>query len=288
MAGAGTARRRFAASLPSSGRTSEDYATATPKPRFDIVSYHYYPALAERCAPADLPQGMSADRALSEDWLARPDKEFLAQKALRDRFAPRAPMWLTETGGAACGGLRWQPTFLDLFRFTDTHARLARQGLDAMFTHALISGSNGVIDEKTFQPNASYWSAVLWKRLMGSKVLDAGAHLPGLHLYAHCQRGTQGGVTLLAINLEASPKSLGVAGPTNIYALTASNLESTTPLLNGRTLVLGVGDTLPAIDPVAGRGSQVTIAPHSVNYITLPKANSLANLEPPARRTPSW
>src|SRR5690606_16053334 len=119
---------------------------ATPNAKFDIISYHFYPALAERCAPATSPQGISADRALTEEWLARPSKELQQQKALRDRFAPGAPIWLTETGGAACGGLRWQPTFLDTFRYLDTMSRTAKEGLDAIFTHALISGSNGIID----------------------------------------------------------------------------------------------------------------------------------------------
>lgn len=162
-----------------------------------------------------------------------------------------------------------------MFRFTDTHARLAKQGLDVMFTHALISGSNGLIDEKTFKPNASYWSALLWKRLMGSKVLDAGAHRPGLRLYAHCQRGAPGGVTLLAINLENRPKSLTISSPAGLYALTATDMESKALMLNGRALALDAGDRLPAIDPVTVRG-QVTIAPHSVNYISLPRANNSA------------
>ena len=38
---------------------------------------------------------------------------------------------------------------------------------------------------------------------MGTTVLDAGvAAQSGLHVYAHCQRGTPGGVTLLVINTD--------------------------------------------------------------------------------------
>jgi hypothetical protein len=195
-------------------------------------------------------------------------------KALRDRYAPGAPIWLTETGGAACGGLRWQPTFLDTFRFLDTEARLAKQGLDAMFTHALISGSNGVIDEKTFQPNASYWAAVLWRRLMGTRVLDAGPIQSGLHIYAHCLRGRPGGVTLLAINLQTAPTKIGISGPAEVYALTAPELQSRTVLLNGRPLGLGAGDTLPTMGPVRAGGSTVSLAPTSIAFIALPQAKN--------------
>ena len=276
LAGPGTAKMGVGGIPSIEWVTSEDYATASPAPKFDIVSYHYYPALAERCAPANSVQGMSADRALSEDWLARPDKEFLVQKALRDRHAPGAKIWLTETGGAACGGLRWQPTFLDVFRFTDTHARLARQGLDAMFTHALISGSNGVIDEKTFEPNASYWAALLWRRLMGTRVLDAGLGATGLHIYAHCQRGVPGGVTLLAINLGAAPKALRTGRGADLYALTAPDLQGKAVQLNGKTLALGVDDALPAIVPTRVSGSRITLAPTSINFIAMPRANNPA------------
>ncbi|MEJ5979630.1 hypothetical protein WG901_23460 [Novosphingobium sp. PS1R-30] len=276
LAGPGTAKMGVGGIPSIEWVTSEDYATASPAPKFDIVSYHYYPALAERCAPASSVQGMSADRALSDDWLARPEKEFQAQKALRDRHAPGAKIWLTETGGAACGGLRWQPAFLDVFRFADTHARLARQGLDAMFTHALISGSNGVIDEKTFEPNASYWSALLWRRLMGTRVLDAGPNQAGFHLYAHCQRGVPSGVTLLAINLEAATRTLRIGRGADLYALTAPDLLGRAVQLNGKTLALAVGDALPAIEPKRARGSEVTLAPTSINFIAMPRANNPA------------
>lgn len=272
LAGPGTARMGVGGIPSIEAVTSEMYASAQPTPRFDIVSYHYYPALAERCAPANSPQGISLDKALSEAWLARPDAELQRHKVLRDKYAPGAPIWLTETGGAACGGLRWQQTFLDAFRFADTHARLAKQGLDAIFTHALISGSNGIIDEKTLEPNASYWAALLWRRLMGSRVLDVQAPKAGLHLYAHCQRGSAGGVTLLAINLEASSARIRVDGGAEVYTLTASELQSKSVLLNGRPLAMGRGDTLPSINPVRSKAKQVALAPTSITFITLPRA----------------
>jgi hypothetical protein len=172
--------------------------------------------------------------------------------------------------------LRWQQTFLDVFRFTDTHARLAKQGLDASFTHALISGSNGIIDEKTFEPNASYWSALLWRRLMGTKVLDAGPSRPGLHLYAHCQRGVAGGVTLLAINLENAPKTLHIGRGAQLYALTNPDMQSKTVLLNGKALALDATGALPATAASTVKGNRVTLSPTSVNFVTLPQARNAA------------
>ncbi|GGC05416.1 hypothetical protein GCM10011494_24980 [Novosphingobium endophyticum] len=277
LAGPGTAALGVPFRVESLEKVSpEQYMDATPKPRFDIVSYHFYGALAERCAPPESPAGVSASDALTEQWLARPDKEFQKLRALRDKYAPGAPVWLTETGAAACGGTRWQPTFLETFRFLDTQARLAKQGLDAIITHALISGSNGVIDEKTFMPNADYWAALMWRRLMGTKILDAGPIEPGLHVYAHCQRGVPGGVTVLAINLQNETANVAVQGPVDRYTLSAPELQSRVVLLNGKALELGADDTLPEIAPERLASGNVRLAPTSVNFIAMPKADNVA------------
>lgn len=254
----------------------EDYAKAEPKPRFGIFSYHFYPVLSQRCASANSPQSITADKALDPDFLARPDRQFQTIRALRDQVAPGAPIWLTETGGAACGGLQWQQTFLDMARYLDTQARLAKQGLDAIFTHALISGSNGVIDEKTFQPNASYWAAVLWRRLMGTRILDATAGQPGVRLYAHCLRGVPGGVALLAINLENREKRLRASGPAELYALTANEPLSRTVRLNGRELAVSPDDTLPAMQPVRVNGREFVLPPLGNAFVALPEAGNAA------------
>jgi hypothetical protein len=254
--------------------TAEQYFEANPRPRFDIVSYHYYPAVAERCAPANSPMGISAEKALSEEWLARPDAEFQKHRILRDRYAPGAPIWITETGAAGCGGTRWQPTFLDTFRYLDQQARLAKQGVGAIFDHELFSGSNGIIDSKTLIPNPDYWAALMWRRLMGTKVLDAGPIRPGLHVYAHCLRGVPGGVALLAINLQDSPASIGVRSGADLYALTAPELQSRTVLLNGRPLAVSPAGDVPATSPVRVIGKEVSLAPTSVNFIALPTADN--------------
>lgn len=260
--------------VPSIGASMEGYASASPRPRFDIFSYHFYPTLAQRCAPPTSPLGLSADKALSEEFLARPEKQLNDVKALRDKYAPGAPIWLTETGGAACGGLIWQPTFLDSFRFLDTEARLAKGGLDAMFTHALISGSNGIIDEKTFMPNSSYWGAVLFRRLMGTRVLDAQASRPGLHVYAHCLRETPGGVVLLALNLGSTPQTVNAGMAAQVYALTAPELQGRTVMLNGKTLAIGNDDRLPPMPPVAIASGKVVLSPTSSAFIALPGARN--------------
>ena len=109
---------------------------------------------------------------------------------------------------------------------------------------------------------------------MGTRVLDAGPHRPGLHLYAHCLRGRPGGVTLLALNLDGNAKAVRISGPAQLYALTNPDLESRTALLNGTALVLGAGDTLPTMSPAAVKDGVVTLAPTSINFIALPGARN--------------
>ena len=96
---------------------SEDLLRAEPQPRFTVFSYHFYGAVSERCQARVPSMGTTADQALSEAWLARTETVFDFYKPLRDRYAPGAPIWITETADAACGGNRWGATFLDSFRY---------------------------------------------------------------------------------------------------------------------------------------------------------------------------
>ena len=81
---------------------ASDLFAAAAGPDLDVVSYHYYGALSERCNGNHTPQV-----ALSEDWLRGTDRAQTFYRDLRDRFEPGKPVWLTETAEAACGGNPW-------------------------------------------------------------------------------------------------------------------------------------------------------------------------------------
>jgi hypothetical protein len=71
--------------------------------------------------------------------------------------------------------------------------------------NTLVASDYGLLDEDTFEPKPNYWGAVLWRKFMGTTVLDAGVkNGAGLHVYAQCLRGTPGGVALLAINTDTT------------------------------------------------------------------------------------
>ena len=260
------------ASTGASGLRTRDLLAASGA-GVDRFSYHHYNTISPRCGGRDEPAG-----ALSEAWLARTDAALSTYKSLRDEFAPDKPIWLTETADAACGGNRWDKTFLDTFRYLDQLGRLARAGVQVVMHNTLAASDYGLLDEKTFRPRPNYWGALLWRRLMGTTVLDAGAALaPSLHVYAHCHPSKRGAVTVLAINISRSTaRTIVLPLPAERYTLQAARLQGATVQLNGKTLALTDEDGLP---PLAGRAIEagaVQLASETITFLAIPGAANSA------------
>jgi hypothetical protein len=240
---------------------------AASGPGLDRFSYHHYGTLSPRCGGNDQPA-----QALSEDWLSRTDAALSIYRALRDAFEPGTPIWLTETADAACGGSRWDKTFLDTFRYLDQLGRLAKAGVQVVMHNTLAASDYGLLDEKTFRPRPSYWGALLWHRLMGRIVLEAGA-APGLHLYAHCHPSMPGGVTLLAINTSRTAShSVKLPLVSERYTLSAARLQSPNVQLNSRALARSAGDALPDLMARPEPAGKIHLAPATITFLSIPGA----------------
>lgn len=255
-----------------SGLISADLLAASGR-GIHRFSYHHYNTVSPRCGGKDRPED-----ALSEDWLSRTDKSLAFYRALRDRFEPGKALWLTETADAACGGNRWDSTFVDTFRYLDQLGRLARAGVQVVMHNTLAASDYGLLDESSFEPRPNYWGALLWHRLMGRTVLDAGVPPePGLHVYAHCLRDRRGGVTVLALNTSPdTPRSLSLPTASERYTLRAARLEEKSVELNGQALRLGASDEWPAFVAVAASAGAVTLPPASITFLTVPTAGNRA------------
>ena len=253
--------------------SASDLLVASGPGAVDVFSYHHYGTLSERCSGANAPED-----SLSEEWLSRTDQTMNFYRNLRDKFAPGKPIWLTETADAACGGNRWAATFLDTFRYLDQLGRLARAGVQVVMHNTLAASDYGLLDEKTFMPRPNYWGALLWRQLMGRTALDSGVPIrTGLHVYAHCQRGTPGGVTLLVINTDRNaPHSLTLPNASERFTLDAAGLRDTTVRLNGTTLALGTGDELPPITGAPTTGGSVTFKQATITFLAIPGAGNNA------------
>jgi hypothetical protein len=252
---------------------SEDILAATG-PAFDAFSYHFYGGASSRCGRGM--GGATVESALTDEWLARTGAIEAYYAAIRDKGLPGKAIWLTETAQTACGGDRWASTFLDSFRYLNQLGSLAKLGVQVHMHNTLASSDYGLLDEKTYEPRPNYWAALLWRRLMGTTVLDAGASpAMSLHLYAQCMRGTPGGVTLLAINADKNTaQTLSIPTGAERYTLTSNDLMSQTVELNGTELKLGSGDALPRIKGKATKAGEVNLAPASITFLAFEKAGN--------------
>ena len=256
-----------------SGPSDSAEAFAAAAHGVDAVSFHFYGAVSKRCGDQ-----MTEETALSEAWLSRTDRAFALYRALRDRFAPGKPIWLTETADAACGGNPSAATFLDTFRYLDQLGRLAKAGVQIVMHNTLAASDYGLLDEKTSLPRPNYWGALLWRQLMGTIVLDSGVPIQmGLHVYAHCERRVSGGggVTLLVINNDRNAaRTLVVPKTSERYTLDAATLQDVAIRLNGHTLVLDDAGELPRLSGVTTAAGPLIFAPATITFLAIPGAGN--------------
>jgi hypothetical protein len=183
---------------------------------------------------------------------------------------------VSETADAACGGNRWGVAFLDTFRYLDQLGRLAKSGVEVVFHNTLDASDYGLLDEKTLAPKPNYWGALLWRKLMGTTVLESGVPIrEGLQLYAHSLRGHPGGVVLLAVNNSRTQSTtIDLPMPADRYTLTAKNPEDDQVQLNGQELKLGANDELPSRQDKRMRAGRVELPPTSITFLAIPDAGN--------------
>jgi heparanase 1 len=254
---------------------TEDMMKATG-PVFDAFSYHFYGTISRRCAANVAGAGTTADDGLTADWLDRTDTVESFYAAVRDKYMPGKPIWLTETAQAACGGDKWAAQFVDSFRYLNQLGTLAQKGVQSVMHNTLASSDYGLLDEETLEPRPNYWAAVLWNRTMGAGVLDPHiAKHDNLRVFAHCMKDTTGGVSMLILNTDPTAEqtvTVPVAGER--YTLTAPNLTSKTVLLNGAEIAAAPDGSLPPLKGLAVKPGTIRVAPASITFVTMPTASN--------------
>jgi hypothetical protein len=218
---------------------------------------------------------MSADKALTAEWLDRTDVVEGFYAGLRDKYLPGKPMWLTETAEAACGGDEFAGTFADTFRYLNQLGTLAQKGVQVVMHNTLASSDYGLLNEETLEPRPDYWAALLWKRTMGSVVLDPGSRMDGsVRVYAHCSAGGKGSVTILAMNTDAEHEhELMLPQAALRLTLTAADLSSGDVLLNGTALKAESDGSVGTLKAEAVSAGIIRLQPLSVNFLTVQSAH---------------
>ena len=249
-----------------------DAILAATGPVFDAFSYHFYGAVSQRC----MGRTTVAD-ALSDEWLDRTvqTEEFYA--ALRDKYMPGKPLWLTETAETACGGDPFASDFADVFRYLNQLGALAQRGVQTVMHNTLAASDYGLLDERTLEPRPDYWATLLWKRTMGQTVLQPALHpAPGLRLYAQCAPAGGGAVTLLVLNMQATALTLRLPEAAQQASLTAASLTSSRALMNGKPLATTPDGTVLLPSTVLAHAGNLTLPATSATFLTFPHASNPA------------
>ncbi len=242
----------------------------------DVVSWHYYPQQSRRC-PAAVRRA-APEVMLDPDNLDEVDRWAAEVGSAAAAHASRAQLWLGETGNAQCGG---EPgvsdAFAGAFWWADQLGLLARRGTQVVVRQTLSGSNYGLLDEDTLEPAPDYWLSVLWKRLMGTRVLDARA-VSGDRLvraYAHSTVGRPGAVTLLLLNLADGPRrvAIDVRGPMEVYLLTADALGAPRLRLNGELLAAAPDGTLPELIPESRSPGALDVPAHAIAFVVFPDAD---------------
>ena len=239
--------------------------------KLDVFSYHYYNGVSERMA-AMMPSAFTpAEGAMSEEYLGAASHTARCFSSYRDRYCEGGEMWVTESGDAGAGGHTWASTYLEVPRTLNEIGGFATVTNGVIFHNTLASSDYGWLKHGTFEPRPSYFSVLLWKKLMGDTVYDSGEPIRmGAHVYAHSRRDGKDGIAYLVINNSKTDiTTVELPKKADIYALTGNgSLRSRTMLLNGKELTLGEGDVLPELSGKKASGA-IEIAPGGCTFIVL-------------------
>jgi heparanase len=156
------------------------------------------------------------------------------------------------------------------------HASLARRGVKVIMHNTLAASDYGLFDRNSFEPRPNYWATLLWRKLMGTTVLDPQVSTtPNVYVYAQCLAGRPEGITLLVINADRQRSfDLNLLTASERYTLTAKQIEGTTVELNGNTLRLTSSGDLPQFSGEPVNAGRVNFAPTSITYLSVANAGN--------------
>lgn len=105
---------------------------------------------------------------------------------------------------------------------------------------------------------------------MGSTVYDAGPTSEGAHVYAHSRKDGKEGMAYLVINNSLTgTTTVAIPKAAEVYTLSADDLRSPIMKLNGRDLVLGGDNSLPAMEAIIAPVGFLELAPATCTFIVL-------------------
>ncbi|XP_020185220.1 heparanase-like protein 3 [Aegilops tauschii subsp. strangulata] len=270
---------------------------AKTKPnQMDVITHHIY----------NLGPGVDThlvEKILNPSYLDNMVSTFSNLQGILKSAGTSTTAWVGEAGGAYNSGHHLvTDAFVFSFWYLDQLGMSAKYDTKSYCRQTLVGGNYGLLNTTTFEPNPDYYSALLWHRLMGTKVLSTTFNGTNkIRAYTHCAKDSQG-ITLLLINLSGNntnhiyvtsegaqevthphvakehTRSIPKLGETaglarQEYHLTAKdgNLQSQHMLLNGNVLATGANGAIPKLEPVQVEGTEpITVAPYSIVFAHIP------------------
>ncbi|XP_010906003.1 heparanase-like protein 3 isoform X1 [Elaeis guineensis] len=263
----------------------------------DVITHHIYnlgPGVDEHLI----------DKILDPSYLDGEASTFSSLQGILRSAGTSTTAWVGEAGGAYNSGHHLvTDSFVFSFWYLDQLGMSSTYDTKSYCRQSLVGGNYGLLNTTTFHPNPDYYSALLWHRLMGSKVLSTNfTGTKNIRAYAHCARESQG-ITLLLINLSGNTttevfvttaSAFAIASKHYIprtrfnhvpgfqrtlafmreeYHLTAGdgNLHSQTMLLNGNILHVDSEGKIPTLKPIEVDASlPITVTPFSIVFAHIP------------------
>ncbi|XP_030939798.1 heparanase-like protein 3 [Quercus lobata] len=280
-----------------------DFIKKTPK-SLQVVSHHIY----------NLGPGVDdhlIEKILDPSSLDSTSQTFSILQSILKKSGTQAVAWVSEAGGAYNSGHNLVTNaFVFSFWYLDQLGMASSFDTKTYCRQTLVGGNYGLLNTSTFAPNPDYYSALLWHRLMGNKVLSTRfSGTNKIRAYAHCSKKTKG-ITLLLINLDGNttvqvrvstennsggtknssmheiqiPRTRfatmhRVRGSRRVnetrkeYHLTAKDgdLHSQTILLNGKILNIDSSGLIPPLIPIdVNQLDPIIVAPFSIVFAQIP------------------
>lgn len=250
--------------------TTQELLEETQIP-LDVFSYHYYNGVSERIAGVIPSAHWPGQMAHTDAYLAVAPACAKAHTALRDKFVPGGPMWVTESGDAGGGGNTWASTYLDVLRTLNELGSYGTITDGVIFHNTLASSDYGFLEPGSFLPRPNYYAVLLWNRLMGTAVYDCEAmNRDSAHVYCRSRKDGKPGAAYLIVN-NSLTDALTVTLPKEAmrYTLHAQTMRSPTVLLNGKELTISGVCRIPELAAQRQPQGNALLAPGSCTFLIL-------------------